>query len=778
MAGSDPKANRALGQAARRAELDSDEDPLVELARIVSEDSGFAGPKLQKAKMNRHEQNSRNNSSDGLEAELLQELETAFPVREEPAMPQAEVVSRANATQAASAALAEIAPVRRPVEEDPDPDQLLRSIEEQLSQFERRQAHRFVSTLTPVEEATEATAGAEEQSFDEQAEDSAPVPFGAPRKPEPLEDEWQQRPTSRIRAFTESGEARDQTAEATSETTAEADPAPALAPRSEYRFRGPANADWDRPEAASREKSRTDLRLDDALRVSRERVQALRSMEPVPEPESEVPSESAPVNGARRGKSPGNATRETARRERLAAAFPEFDDEPQASQPAAPDFADVEASLSRDLEQPLLEGSSSLADKWQDGDAPAEEPTVAAAIAPAPSRRAAAARAAAQQRSRSRIGMLVAAIILVVVIGGGAAFYLRSSESTPSGPPPVIAAEPGEVRVQASDDKSATESDSAGDAVYNRVAGTTPPAQEQVVENSEEPREVARIVLPPPQSNADNTVVRPVGEGESTSATTEAAPGTALPPAAAAPEQTANAETEIGPRRVPTFVVKADGSIVATNEGAPAAQPEAPAATDQLADTTKPIEPVPVPTVAIAEAEAPAETGAPAVAEDQAPPPATDLVTAPTATPVTADDLATRPTIDEPPAEVTAPPAAAPAEAPVAPALAVADTASTEELAAAAPSEAQTLPPTVASGGYLVQISSQRSMEQAQAAYASAQKRFPALLGSLTPQIQQADLGAKGIYYRVKVGPWGTRDEAIKVCESLKAAGGSCLVTR
>src|SRR3954471_9095174 len=121
MAGSDPKTNRALGQAARRADLDSDEDPLVELARIVSEDGGFAGPKLQKAKMTRHEQNSRDNSSDGLESELLQELETAFPVRDQPATSRPGVIPHAHATHPSGEARTQIAPVRRPADEDPDP---------------------------------------------------------------------------------------------------------------------------------------------------------------------------------------------------------------------------------------------------------------------------------------------------------------------------------------------------------------------------------------------------------------------------------------------------------------------------------------------------------------------------------------------------------------------------------------------------------------------------------------------------------------------------------
>ena len=44
--------------------------------------------------------------------------------------------------------------------------------------------------------------------------------------------------------------------------------------------------------------------------------------------------------------------------------------------------------------------------------------------------------------------------------------------------------------------------------------------------------------------------------------------------------------------------------------------------------------------------------------------------------------------------------------------------------------------------------------------------------------IQEADLGTKGLYYRVRVGPWASRDDAIKVCEALKAAGGNCFVTQ
>jgi cell division protein FtsN len=86
--------------------------------------------------------------------------------------------------------------------------------------------------------------------------------------------------------------------------------------------------------------------------------------------------------------------------------------------------------------------------------------------------------------------------------------------------------------------------------------------------------------------------------------------------------------------------------------------------------------------------------------------------------------------------------------------------------------------PAPADSGYLVQVSSQRSEEQARASFADMQRRFGSVLGSLTPNIQQADLGERGIYYRVRVGPWATRAEAVQVCETLRSAGGDCIVTQ
>jgi len=92
---------------------------------------------------------------------------------------------------------------------------------------------------------------------------------------------------------------------------------------------------------------------------------------------------------------------------------------------------------------------------------------------------------------------------------------------------------------------------------------------------------------------------------------------------------------------------------------------------------------------------------------------------------------------------------------------------------------AQTAPSAAAgSGGYVVQVSSQRSEADAQASFKALQSKFPAVLGSQSPLIKRADLGEKGIYYRAMVGPFGSADEASQFCGNLKSAGGQCVIQR
>ena len=97
-------------------------------------------------------------------------------------------------------------------------------------------------------------------------------------------------------------------------------------------------------------------------------------------------------------------------------------------------------------------------------------------------------------------------------------------------------------------------------------------------------------------------------------------------------------------------------------------------------------------------------------------------------------------------------------------------------MAATAPT--QTAPASAGGGGYVVQVSSQKSEADAHASFRALQGKFPTVLGSRSPLIKRADLGDKGVYYRAMVGPFGSSDEASQFCGNLKTAGGQCVVQR
>lgn len=72
-----------------------------------------------------------------------------------------------------------------------------------------------------------------------------------------------------------------------------------------------------------------------------------------------------------------------------------------------------------------------------------------------------------------------------------------------------------------------------------------------------------------------------------------------------------------------------------------------------------------------------------------------------------------------------------------------------------------------------VQLSSQRSEAEAQAAAQNIINRYGALFGGQQLEIRRVDLGAKGIYYRVRL-PANSLQDASQLCNSVKANGGDC----
>jgi cell division septation protein DedD len=80
--------------------------------------------------------------------------------------------------------------------------------------------------------------------------------------------------------------------------------------------------------------------------------------------------------------------------------------------------------------------------------------------------------------------------------------------------------------------------------------------------------------------------------------------------------------------------------------------------------------------------------------------------------------------------------------------------------------------------GFVVLVSSQRSEENAQAAYQALKRKHPTLLAERALIIKRADLGDKGAYYRAVVGPFDTAEEATQFCNRLRKAGAPCIVQR
>ncbi len=84
---------------------------------------------------------------------------------------------------------------------------------------------------------------------------------------------------------------------------------------------------------------------------------------------------------------------------------------------------------------------------------------------------------------------------------------------------------------------------------------------------------------------------------------------------------------------------------------------------------------------------------------------------------------------------------------------------------------------TASTGGFMVQLSSQKSESEAQASFRSLQQKFPNELGDRQPVVRRADLGgSKGVVFRAMVGPFASSQEAQQFCSSYKSAGGQCLV--
>jgi cell division septation protein DedD len=80
----------------------------------------------------------------------------------------------------------------------------------------------------------------------------------------------------------------------------------------------------------------------------------------------------------------------------------------------------------------------------------------------------------------------------------------------------------------------------------------------------------------------------------------------------------------------------------------------------------------------------------------------------------------------------------------------------------------------VATDGVRIQLASLRTPESARDEWARLKHENADLLGKLTAVAVRADLGERGIYYRVEAGPVGDKAAAVRLCKALKERDLEC----
>jgi hypothetical protein len=324
--------------------------------------------------------------------------------------------------------------------------------------------------------------------------------------------------------------------------------------------------------------------------------------------------------------------------------------------------------------------------------------------------------------------MGVAALGIGAVVGLGGLFG-GGSTSTPGGEVPVVRAESGPAKVQPAN-PGGVDIPNQNKQIFER-AGESKPADTRVVNREEQPmdvqaaaRQAARVILPAPgadPSAASTSQAQPP-------AGTPIAPGIAAAPPATLPPQATIQPAQppaLGePRRVRTVSVRPDGTIAP-----PPGTPEAGNGSGN-GSSSAPQGAAPAATLAPPSLRAPQPPAPPRAPAD----PSRQQVAAAPATP----------------------PVAAPATTPAAP-----------------PRAAEPAAPRA--GGVMVQLAAPGSEAEARATFSALQRRHSAQLAGETPVFRRTEINGRTVY-RIRIGPYASREEAASKCEAIRADGGQCFL--
>ncbi len=309
-------------------------------------------------------------------------------------------------------------------------------------------------------------------------------------------------------------------------------------------------------------------------------------------------------------------------------------------------------------------------------------------------------------RSSARRPVAVLAAVLLLTVGGLAATFLAKGSSSASvvssasskGAPTIMAAT-GPTKVKMDDGSAAAPEDQ--DAALLNKTGSVSSGPVKIVSSQEQPADLGQL---PKADLADGA--RP------------------LPPPSASPFPE--------PKKVKTFLVHPDGTMLSGDPAPSGTRPSSPAAGQAAAAL-----PATPKTVARGGTTPQAPAAPVSIASLAADPVPTD--TAPVVTP------------------------AKPARQPASPGV---------RQASAKPSDTAETPAT--GGGYGVQLASSPNEADANAAFAKLKKKYPSQLGSYSASVHKAETGDKPVY-RVRIGGMA-QEEAKSLCSQLQTAGGSCFV--
>lgn len=103
-------------------------------------------------------------------------------------------------------------------------------------------------------------------------------------------------------------------------------------------------------------------------------------------------------------------------------------------------------------------------------------------------------------------------------------------------------------------------------------------------------------------------------------------------------------------------------------------------------------------------------------------------------------------------------------------------------VATISPVDAATVPAATArppsAGAFVVQVGSYPNDAAAAGAWQTIKGKNVSLLANYKPDVKPADLGGKGTWYRLRIGPFDSREAASDLCGKLKAGGQDCIVAK